>query len=249
MKTNAIEIFLTLVVAISAVGQGAAPRSSGGVSGVVRYPDGTPNEGATVSALTECKEMGYNRVYEVKTLADGSFYIPPFLDSTCSRVRLTAARAEDLWLKTGHDVFYPKDNGTTPLVEASLSGPPTVTEITLENRGALVSFRVRDSSSGRFIRAELYLERTPVPGATFASMLIATGRDGSPDILLLPAGQYEIFVQQYACREKDYFTASPPRETFTVETGEKIAKDIPVDVRLIKPMRSYSNPRARPCKP
>ena len=80
------------------------------------------------------------RVQEVKTSTGGWFYMPRFSDPFCNRVRLSAEKSEDLWLKTGHDVFYVEDNGTAPVVEASRSGSPTPTEITLGNRGASVSF-------------------------------------------------------------------------------------------------------------
>ena len=254
VKKNTIVISFVLVVAVSAAGQDVVHRSSGGISGVVRYPDGTPSAGATVSAVTECKnrsegDTSVSFVQEVKTSTDGSFYVPPFLNSSCDHIRLSAGKLEDLWLKTGHEVFYGGDNGTMPVVDASRSGSPTTTEITLGNRGALVSFRVRDSATERFIWAGLDLERVPVPGAKFGSMTIATGRDGSADTLLLPAGQYEIFIERYSCKGADYFTVSPPRETLTVEAGQRIAKDISIDVRLIQPMKSYNNPRGRRCKP
>jgi hypothetical protein len=249
VNRNALNVALVLLLAAFAAGQHAVPRSSsGGISGVVRYPDGTLSEGATVFATTDCKNMSYNLVQEVKTLADGSFYVPAFLGADCKRVQLSAKKIEDLWLKTGNDVFYEGDNGTTPVVEASRSGSPTTTEIILGNRGGSVSFRVWDTASHRFIYAELHVKRMPVPGAVFGSMQIATGRDGSPDILLLPAGQYEISVEQFSCREATYFAANPPTEPLTVTAGERLAKDIYVDVRLIKPMKSYDNPRGRPCE-
>lgn len=249
VEKNTIVIVLALFVARLAVGQDVVPRSSGGISGFVRYPNGTPSAEATVSAVTECKEMGFSRVQEVKTSTDGSFYVPPFQDVSCNRVRLSAKKVEDLWLKTGHEVFYGSDNGTTPVVEASQSGSPATTEIRLGNRGGSVSFRVWDVASHRFIYAELYVERLPVPGAVFGSMQTGTGRDGSPDTLLLPAGQYKISVEQYSCREAVYFTDTPPRETLIVQAGERMTEDFSVDVRLIKPTKSYDNPRGRPCKP
>jgi hypothetical protein len=162
-------------------------------------------------------------------------------------IRLSAKKVEDLWLKTGHDVFYEADNGTSPEVDAPWTRTPTTTEIKLGRQGGLVSFRVRDMASDRFIWAELQLERTPVPGAKFGSLRIATGPDGSPDTLLLPAGQYQIFLESYSCHGKDYFTDRPPMESLTVQAGEKVAKDFSVDVRSIKPMRSYDNPKATPC--
>jgi hypothetical protein len=249
VKKNTVGVPLALLLVTFAAGQDAARRSSGGVSGVVRYPDGTPSVGATVSARTDCKQMGYNLLQKVKTSTDGSFYLPPFPEATCNRVQLSAKKVEDLWLETGHQVFYGGDNGTAPVVEASRSGPPTTTEIALGSQGALVSFRVRDTATERFIWAGLYIKRIPVPGTVFGSMEIATGRDGSPDTLLLPAGEYQISVQQYSCEGADYFTVNPPREALVVKAGQRIAKDISVDVRLIKPIKSYSNPRGLPCKP
>ena len=235
-------------MSVFATAQHAEPGSFGGIEGIVRYPDGTPSAGATVSAHTECGEM-VGRVQEVKTSANGSFYVPPFSDPICNRVRLSAKKSEDLWLKTGHDVFYLGDNGTAPIVEASRSSSPMPAEITLGSRGASVSFRVWDTATTRFIWSRLYLQRIPVQGAGFGSMVIGTGRDGSADTLLLPAGQYEVSVEWYDCKGADYFTVNPPREVFTVEAGEKIAKDITVDVRLIQPFKSSSHPRREPCKP
>lgn len=247
MKRTRIGILL--FVAGLALAQDSPRRSSGGISGFVHFPDGTPSVGATVSAVTECKEMGYNRVQEVNTSTDGSFYVPAFLDVSCNQVRLSASKVEDLWLKTGHEVFYGDDNGTTPLVEVSRVGSPSTTEITLGRRGASVSFRVWDVATNRFIWAGLHLERMPVPDAMFGSMYIATGRDGSPDTLLLPAGQYKVSVERYSCKGVDYLTVRPPQEIFAVEAGQRIAKDISVDVRLIKPVKSETNPNRTPCKP
>ena len=249
MKKDTLGTVLAMVLAIalSAYAQGQA---QGGISGVVRYPAGTPSADATVSAVTQCQEDPHiNFVQEAKTSADGTFHIPRFLESACNRVQLSAKKLDDLWLKTGHDVFYERDNGTTPVVEAALLNPPTVVEITLGRRGALVAFRVWDVATARFIRAELYLKREPVPGAKFGSMQIATGRDGSADTLLLPEGEYDISVEQYSCKGADYFTANPPHETLTVVAGQRVAKDISVDVRQIKPMKSYSNPHGKPCEP
>ena len=204
-----------------------------------------------MTALTECKEDGeanVSFVKEVKTSADGSFFVPPL--PGCGRIRLSAKKVEDLWLETGHDVFYEKDNGTAPLVETKWSGTPTTTEIRLENRGSLVSFRVRDAPSDSFIWAELSLKRVPPAGARPGYVLmIATGRDGGPDTVLLPAGQYEISVDQYSCHGVEYFTNGSPRETFALQAGQRIDKSISVDVRLIKPKSSYNNPGAKPCTP
>jgi len=246
-----------LVMATAAVGQNAVHPPSGGISGVVRYPNGMPSAGATVSAVTQCEgepgnDVHFNYVQEVKTSTDGSFYIPPFSASVCNRVRLSAKLVEDLWLKTGHDasdIFYEGDNGTAPVVEAARLGSPTVTEITLGARGGQVAFRVRDLATGNFIWAGLYLERIPVCGAKFGSVMTTTGQDGSAVTELLPAGNYRISVERYSCRGAHYFTANPPQETIAVEAGQRVAKDISVDVRLIKPEKIFDNPRGKKCKP
>jgi hypothetical protein len=250
VKKSPIVAFLAVLTSILVSAQDTTPLK-GGISGVVRYPDGSPCPNATVQAVTSCKnDVHLNLVKEVRTANDGSFYVPPFLTSGCNHIRLNAKKVEDLWLKTGHDVFYEADNGTSPEIDAPWIGSPATTEISLGKQGGLVSFRVRDKASDRFVWAELQLDRKPVQGAKFGSMRIATGRDGSPDTLLLPAGQYEIFLESYSCHGKDYFTDHPPLlELLTVKAGEKVSKDFSVDLRAIKPMRSYGNPGAKPCEP
>jgi uncharacterized protein YigE (DUF2233 family) len=237
---------LLMLVAGSAIGQVTSRPLPGGINGVVRLPDGAPLEGATVIAKTDCKEVGFSFVNEVKTSADGSFYVPPFATGNCNRIRLFAKKTEDLWLVTGHDPLSGEDNGSTPAVVIPSS---TSAEITMGSRGGSVSFRVRDRATDRFIWAELYIKRMPVPGKKFASVQIATGRDGSPNTLLLPAGDYEVAVEQYSCGTVDYFAMNRPRQRFAVQAGQVTTKDISVDVRLIKPAKSYANPQASPCKP
>lgn len=249
MVKKAFGTLLALVLSLTVMGQQSAPGSMGGVTGIVRYPDGTPSAGATVFAVTECKEESSQSGRQVKTSEDGSFFIPPLLDADCDRVRLSASKPEDLWMKTGRDVFDVKNNGTTPIIEVPRSGTPAKTEITLGNRGALVSLRVWDAATDRFIWTLLHVERMPVSGVALGSIDAGTGQDGSADTLLLPAGQYQISVEMYECNKAKYITVSPPQVTLTVEAGERIAKDISVDVRLIKPVKSHRNPRGKPCKP
>lgn len=217
----------------------------GGVSGVVRYPDGSPSPYATVSASTVCQDDRITRLKEIKTASDGSFYVPPFLSSHCNHILLRAENPENFWLWTGRGVFYEGDNGTTPEVDAPRTGKPVLTDIKLGEQGGLVSVRVRDISSDRFIWAELRLERVPAPEADFNSMEIATN---SPAVLL-PAAQYEIFLESYQCYGKNYFTDGMRLEPLTVEAGEKVIKDFSVDIRAIKPIRSAQNPKAEPCEP
>ncbi len=74
-------------------------------------------------------------------------------------------------------------------------------------------------------------------------------RDGSADTLFLPAGEYEFSVESYACNGKDYLAARPVHETLRVEAGQRVAKDISLDVRQIKSLRSYNNPHGKSCEP
>lgn len=220
---------------------------AGHISGVVLFPDGAPASGAIVEAVTACPEDHVNFVQKVTTAEDGKFNIPPFFQNDCKRVRLSARKG--LWLKTGHNVFYGKQIGTTPIVELPESGFPQRTEIRLGELGGSVDFRVWDKATQRFIWAELSINRAPITGLKFGSMMIATGRDGSADTLILPAGTYEVSVDQFACKDRDYFARTPVRETVKVEAGKSITKDISLDVRSMQPRKTYNNPRGAFCVP
>jgi hypothetical protein len=238
-----------MLLAGSVNGQVTSRPLPGGIHGVVRLPDGAPLQGAIVTAKTDCKEVGEVSlvfVQEAKTAADGSFYVPPFATGGCNRIRLVAKKTEDLWLETGRDIFYVEDNGSAPVVIIPSS---TSTEIKMGSRGGSVSFRVRDKATDRFIWAGLYIKRMPLMGKTFGSVQIATGRDGAADTLLLPEGDYEVALEEYSCRTANYFALNPPWERFAVKAGQVMAKDISVDVRLIKAAKSYANPQGRRCKP
>jgi hypothetical protein len=247
MNAIGIGALLVLTVAMSAPEQNATQRV-GGISGSVHFPSGAPSSDATVQATTVCKDMGYSLSQSTKTDSNGAFYILPFAEATCNTVRLTAKDIENFWLETGNDVFYGEENGTAPIVDVPRSGSPITAEIAFGNRGGLVTFRVRDVATDRYIWAGLSIERRPAPGTKFGSMVFATGRDGSPDTLLLPVGQYEISVDFYSCDGNDYFTTSPPRDNFTIAVGQRLTKNISIDVRLIKPMKSKINPLANPCR-
>ena len=255
VKKDIVGLSLILIV----VGLAAAQQNvshKGGVSGAVRYPDGSPSFGATVTASTNCPATAtadppgtavhLTEVKRVKTGSDGSFYVPPFFSSHCNRILLRAEKPDDFWPRTGREIFYESDNGTTPEVDAPRRGKPIKTEIRLGRQGGFVSVRVRDTSSDRFIWAELRIERVPrAPEADFNSMNIATN---SPAVLL-PAAQYNVFLWSYSCRGKNYFTEAVPLESLTVEAAEKVTKDFSVDVRAIKPTSSAQNPKAETCEP
>jgi hypothetical protein len=246
VKKDIVGLSLVLIV----VGLAAAQEHvshAGGVSGVVRYPDGSPSSHATVWASTNCKDTDVHiaLLKEVKTASDGSFYVPPFLSAHCNHILLRAGKPEDFWLRTGREIFYESDNGTTREVDVPRTGNPILTEIRLGRQGGFVSVRVRDVKSDRFIWAELRLEH--VPELEFPNLMdIATN---SPPVLL-PAAQYKVFLESYSCGGKNYFTdGGVPVEPLTVEAGEKVTKDFSIDVRAIKPVRSSQNPEGRPCEP
>jgi hypothetical protein len=80
--------------------------------------------------------------------------------------------------------------------------------------------------------------------------------------MLLPAAEYNVFLESYSCHGKNYFTDSVRLEhgkeyftgrvrlePLTVEVGKKVTKDFSVDVRAIKPTSSAQNPKAETCEP
>jgi hypothetical protein len=108
-----------MLLAGSVNGQVTSRPLPGGINGVVRLPVGAPLQGAIVTAKTDCKAVGevsLDFAQEVKTDADGSFYVPPFATGGCNRIRLVAKKTEDLWLETGRGIFYVEDNGSAPVV-------------------------------------------------------------------------------------------------------------------------------------
>jgi hypothetical protein len=237
-----------VILALTLHGQQTSPMGSGGISGVVRNPDGNPNGGAKISAITECPGMPFNLVNDTAAASDGSFHIPAFKGAECNAVRLYAEKPEDLWLKTGPGVFFSGENGSTPFVNVAGTGPPVRADIKLGMRGALVNLRVKDKASGKFIWAEFQLHKIPPATPGTGSMYTATGKDGSPVPMLLPAGEYRVSIQQYACDTVDYFARKPPTQTFAVATGERTVKEFDVDVRKIQAANSYSNPHGHNCR-
>lgn len=244
MANRIVQLALLLA---SITGQGPT-RSVFNVSGVVQYPDGKPSPGASVIGKTSCNGEPYSLVQETITAADGTFHLQ-FVDAECNRIRLSASKRDEFWLRTGSDIFYTKENGTSPVIELSANGSPSDIVVQLGELGGLVDFRVRDKATERFIYSGLHLERLPVAGAKFGSMDLATGRDGSPDTLLLPEGEYVLSVTRFACNSLEYFAARPLEQSFRVTAGQRMSKVFALDVRQITPLATYNNPRGKLCKP
>ncbi|HUA62515.1 MAG TPA: hypothetical protein VML19_27405, partial [Verrucomicrobiae bacterium] len=139
---------------VSAQGQ----RVEGGISGHVRYPDGSPSEAAKVIAVTECEGMTVSLQQETTTAPDGSFHVSHF-SSECPKVRLYAEKTDDLWLRTGNDEVFYGDNGPAPLVESHPAGPPAEADIVLGKQGGLLTVRVWDRATQQFVWAELTVKR------------------------------------------------------------------------------------------
>lgn len=217
---------------------------TGQVSGIVIFPDGSPVAGATVEAVTICKDEPFHLVQEVTTGENGEFNIPP--SGSCAQLRLSAKKG--LWLKTGQDVFYGKQIGTTPVVQ--LNGTQQRVEIRLGEMGGRVDVRVWDRATQRFVYADLSIKRMPVPGLKFGFVeMTATGQDGSAGTLILPAGTYEFSVDGFACGTQKYYARHPVREQVHVSSGKILEKDISIDVRNIRASQSYNNPSGEYCKP
>jgi hypothetical protein len=240
---NLAAAFVFLLLIIEGFAQDAKPIFR--VTGTVLFSDGASAPRASVEAVTACPEDSVNFVQETVASDSGEFQFA-FLNPDCRRVRISASKG--LWLKTGFDVFYGKQIGTSPVVELS-PGNPQHTEVRLGELGGRVNFRVRDTATGRFIWAGLSLERIAIPGEKFGSMTIATGKDGSADTVLLPAGGYEVSVNRFACNDREMFAASLVRKTINVVAGETIDADIIVDVRKIKPSKTSANPHGAYCTP
>jgi hypothetical protein len=95
VKKCIVGFSLILIIVGLAAAQENVPLT-GGVSGIVRYPDGSPSPHATVSASTNCEDDLVTRLNIVKTASDGSFYVPPFLSSHCNRILLRVNRSHFL---------------------------------------------------------------------------------------------------------------------------------------------------------
>jgi hypothetical protein len=226
--------------------------------GTVWFPDGTPVPGATVTATTVCEsgEAGISLVKKATTTPEGTFSIAAF-GERCHQYRLTANKREDFWLETGGTVepgnmaavFYVSPNGTSPTVDlSSITSPPQPITIMLGLRGGWVDFKVWDTATGRFIYAELSIERKPTEAKKFGSLQIATGKDGSADTVLLPPAEYVASILQYQCGTKEYWAAAPPQFSFEVTAGNKQEPKIELDVRTIKSLKTYANPDGKKCE-
>jgi hypothetical protein len=250
IQARLYRVVLLVIIALLRVLQGSTwAQAIPMLRGTVAFPDGTPVQEATVTATTICEngEAGYRLVKQATTTPEGTFSIPAF-GGECSQYRLTAGKRADFWIETGDCLFCGGPNGTPPTVNLSAPSVPGTITIVLGQRGGAVDLRVWDAATARFIRAMLRIDHTPVEGKTFGSMEIATGKDGSADTLLLPPGEYVASILEYQCGTKEYWAAAPPQFSFEVTSGNKQDPKISVDVRTIKSLKTYANPRGRKCQ-
>lgn len=223
--------------------------------GRVVFSDGMFVPGAKVEATANCE--GFNINQTTTTAEDGSFSFPvlprKMLDpdereADCKQYRFRASKREDYWLPSDENVF----SGVPPIVptvDLPLKFPLEPIQIVLKVRGGKVSFRVWDVATDRFVGAYLAVNRKPVEGKEFGSMLIRTGDDGSPDTLLLPSGEYSAEVESYPCGANEYWTTVGPVSSFTVQAADNLDETIRIDVRNIRPSPSYDGHRRQNCKP
>ena len=201
------------------------------VRGRVVLPDGRGAGGAEVSAVTDCQQ--YRLVNDAIADSDGYYTIRVERPNGCSGTQFFASDRSHFWLKTGTEVFYRRPNGTVPTLDLG-GGPPTVPlVIPLTLRGGVVSVQVRDSSSGRSVYAHLMIELSGDEEAKFGSMQIATGEDGAPDTLFLPAGQYVARIVLIGLDNRLRAVVSSPTFTFTVVGASSTKSAVEVDVRKL----------------
>ncbi len=236
-------------------GPSAQTDSEPVLRGRVVFSDGMFVPGAKVEATAKCEGFDLNQT--TTTAEDGSFSFPvlprTMLDpgdseADCKQYRFRASKREDYWLPSDENVFSGV-SPTAPTVDLPLKFPLEPVQIVLKVRGGKVSFRVWDVATDRFVRAHLAVNRKPVQGKEFGSMLIKTGNDGSPDTLLLPSGQYSAEVESYPCGTSEYWTAVGPVSPFTVQAADNLDETIRIDVRTIKPLSGDHGRRREKCKP
>lgn len=259
-KTSRLSAYRLLAVcAFPLLWQTAALRaqaeSGQPLRGKVVFSDGTAARGAKVEVSEICDGLTLSQ--HTTTAEDGSFSFPLFhgnmLDPThgddgCKEYRFRASRREDCWIPSDENVFSGVAP-TVPTVDLRVGLPAQPVQIVLSIRGGEVSFRVWDVATGRFVRSELDLDRKPVEGKKFGSMMFATGEDGSADAILLPPGEYTVEVESYPCGTNEYWAARGPVRSFVVEPAKHVEEIVEIDVRNIKPSRTYDGRRLKNCKP
>ena len=222
------------------------------LQGIVVFADGTAVKGAKVEMFAFCDETSLTQ--NTTTGKDGSFSFPGFIRpasvsshsfDNCRDFRFRASKIEDYWILSDENVF---SGSSAPSTTSTPGLPSEPIRIVLRTRGGRVGFRVWDVATGRFIRADLDLERQPVKGKRFGSMLLATGLDGAADFELLPAGGYTVQVESYPCQSSEYRTNHGPILSFTIEPATQIEETIRIDVRNIKPLPRYDGHRLKNCK-
>jgi len=179
---------------------------------------------------------------------DGSFSIESF-DPDCNRIRFTASKAEEFWLKTGDDVFYAQPLGTAPGVELRQGVPPSPITIVLGELGGRIEFRVWDEAIQSLIPAGLEITRKPVGNKVLTALYTAIKNPADSLSRLLPVGLYEVRLNYFDCRGKTYFPRDFPGQPFEI-VAEKVERfQLKVNTAELETRSSYANPRAEKCRP
>jgi hypothetical protein len=223
--------------------------------GRVVFADGMFAPGAKVEAILRCD--GFGIVKNTTTADDGSFSFHTFSQAEiapsdiadCKQYQFRASKREDYWLPSDGDAAFTSEHPALPAIGVPFRLPLEPVQIVLKFRGGKVRFRVWDIATDRFIGATLELDRKPVEGKKFGSMLFRISDDGTAAAELLPAGRYSVRVQSYPCGAEEYWTAIGPTSSFAVEAADNVDETIRIDVRTIEPLSGEHGRRRKNCKP
>jgi hypothetical protein len=237
-----------LILCLRPAAIGAQTEKAQPLRGRVVFSDGTPAAQATVRAMTICNDdpsydVHISHSFVETTAEDGTFFFPA-LDPECNRYRVSASKPSDYWLASDDPVF----TGTppvAPIINLSSSAPTQPTQIVLNVQGGEVSFRVWDVATGRFVHAGFDINRKPVEGKKFGSIMTATGEDGSATTELLPPGEYTVAVSSYPFRKDAYCPVLAPFMSFVAVVGTRLEETIKIDSRTIKPLSRNCKPQIR----
>ena len=131
------------------------------VEGIAVYPDGTPAEEATVTAMTFCDpdwdRFQSEEFIETESEEGGRFVLEGSV-ARCSRLKVQAHKQEDYWLRTdARNELLLRIETQAPVVDVAMDRIPLL-EVPLGDRGGILVVRTVESASGSFWPAIVSIE-------------------------------------------------------------------------------------------